>query len=70
MLKLSDIQDIREDLEMSWHVWALIKDLIAEKESRLDSSVRRLRRIEGTMTTNLLKKQQEKRKTIKRKGAK
>jgi len=70
MLKLSDIQNIREDLEMGWHVWGLIKELVAEKESRLDSSVRRLKRIEGTMTTNLLKKQQEKRKTIKRKGAK
>ena len=56
MLKYNDIRAIREDLEMGWHVFGLLNDLVKEKQNRLESAVKRLKHIEGVMTTKALKK--------------
>tara|TARA_R100000152_G_C6576465_1_gene41882 strand:+ start:197 stop:409 length:213 start_codon:yes stop_codon:yes gene_type:complete len=70
MLKLNDIMQIREDLEVGWKVFSILQELIEEKEKRLQSSVNRLKVIERDMTSKLLLKQKAKRMAIKRKEAK
>ena len=67
MLKLHDIIQIREDLDVGWKVFSVLKDLVEEKEKRLESSVNRLKVIERDMTSKLLLKQKAKRMAIKRK---